>query len=90
MGSEDQMGAKGLGYWRETAIAIGAFAGWIGLAILLEKVTGYDGVRLTGYGFLAAGLGLMVWGWWRAPQPNRLTIGFLIAGLGVFSIFGKH
>lgn len=81
------MGTKSIGGWREAAIATGTFVAWIGLAVILEKITGYDSLQLTSYGALAGGLGLMLWGWLRAHQSNALVFGFLIAGFGLIGLF---
>ena len=87
MGGKGEMGTQGIGYWRETGLAVSIAAAWIGLALLITKLTGFDGLRVTGYLLIAAGLVLLAWGWCRSPRSNAIAGGFIIALFGALIAF---
>lgn len=88
MGSEGEMGTQGIGYWRETGIAVAVFAAMILAAVLIEWLTGFDGFRAVGYLIIAAGLGLAAWNSPPSRRDRDLYLkSFAVVLLGTFLAF---
>lgn len=75
------MGPQGIDppYWKQTAIAFGVVASWLVIAFIIGKITGFNGMRATGYVIMAFGVGLAAWN----SLPSKRGSGLYIASLYV-------
>lgn len=82
------MGTQGIGYWRETLVAVAVAAAAIALAILIGKLTGLDGFQALGYVVLALGLGLATWNSLPSRRSSDLYLkSTAVVLLGAFIAF---